>query len=531
MNHDAAVHRRSGRATPGSAGVKPATVNLAVINLGDHAITVAEVVRVARQRATVTLGEGARARVAAAREVVERLAQSSAPIYGVNTALGANTGAPIAPADRSAYQKRAVHARAVGVGAPFPVDTVRAAMFSRAAGMAVGGSGVSPEVLDALLAMLNAGVHPRVPSKGSIGVADLASLSHLALPLLGEGQAEYQGILYPGAEALTRAGLSPITLAAKDGLALISSNAATVGHAALVLTDCSRALDALNVAAALSFEGFRANLSPLDPRVHAARPARGQVFIARRLSTLLQGSTLYSPNAARRVQDPLSLRCVTQVHGAAAAMLWRSRDDIELELNSATESPLVLTETNEMLSNGNFHIAELALGFDALGLSLAQIALLCVERCQRLYSPAYSGLPLQLTRRGPEHSGFATLQKTLTALYNELRHLANPASLDCLPVSEAVEDHASMAANVVAKTAAMVPNLRYLAAIELLSAAQAIDLRGTGRETLGEGARVAYDAVRSRVPLLDEDRPLGPDAETVAALIADDKVGVVDLLA
>jgi histidine ammonia-lyase len=225
------------------------------------------------------------------------------------------------------------------------------------------------------------------------------------------------------------------------------------------------------------------------------------------------------------------LRCVTQVHGAVLELLWRTRDGVEMELNSATESPLVVVDTGEMLSNGNFHLAALALGFDALGLALAQAALLCVERCQRLYSPAFSDLPLQLTRHGPEHSGFATIQKTLTALYNEVRHLANPASLDCLPVSEAVEDHASMATNVVAKTAAMVPNLRYLAAIELLTAAQAIDLRGTDPRTLGAGARAAYTAVRGRVPVLDEDRPLGPDAEAIAALIAKAGIGCSDLLA
>jgi histidine ammonia-lyase len=184
-----------------------------------------------------------------------------------------------------------------------------------------------------------------------------------------------------------------------------------------------------------------------------------------------------------------------------------------------------------MLSNGNFHLASLALAFDALGLALAQSALMCVERCQRLYSPAFSELPLQLTRRGPEHSGFATIQKTLTAIYNELRHLANPASLDCLPVSEAVEDHASMASNVVAKTAAMVPNLRYLAAIELLTAAQAIDVRSTDPGTLGGEVRAVYAAVRKRVPVLDEDRPLGPDAEAIAALIAERGIGCTDLLA
>jgi histidine ammonia-lyase len=183
-----------------------------------------------------------------------------------------------------------------------------------------------------------------------------------------------------------------------------------------------------------------------------------------------------------------------------------------------------------MLSNGNFHAAGLALAFDALGLALAQVAMLCVERCQRMVSPAFSDLPLQLTRRGPEHSGFATLQKTLTAIYNELRHLANPASLDCLPVSEAVEDHAPMAANVVAKTGAMLPNLRYLAAIELLTAAQATDLRGTDATTLGAGARAAYAAVRERVPVLDEDRPLSPDVETIAALITAGGIGSEDLV-
>jgi histidine ammonia-lyase len=493
-------------------------------------VTIADVARVARGSAKVSLSEDARRHVAAARSVVDRLAESGVAIYGVTTALGANTGASIPAADLAAYQQRAVRARAVGVGPAFPTDVVRAMMFARACGMAVGGSGVSPLVLDALLAMLNAGVHPLVPSKGSIGAADLAPLSHLALPLLGEGRAEYRGDIVSGAEALRLAGLRPVSLAAKDGLALISSNAATVGHAALVLGDCSHVLDALNIASALTFEGFRANLSPLDPRVHEARPAPGQAAIAQRLRTLLSGSALWTPGAARRLQDPVSMRCVAQVHGAALEALWRARDEVELELNNATESPLVLADPDAMLSNGNFHAAGLALAFDALGLALAQVAMLCVERCQRMVSPAFSDLPLQLTRRGPEHSGFATLQKTLTAIYNELRHLANPASLDCLPVSEAVEDHAPMAANVVAKTGAMLPNLRYLAAIELLTAAQATDLRGTDATTLGAGARAAYAAVRERVPVLDEDRPLGPDVETIAALITAGGIGSEDLV-
>ncbi|HTP98654.1 MAG TPA: histidine ammonia-lyase [Casimicrobiaceae bacterium] len=498
------------------------------IALAGGGVRIADVVRVARRDAPVALAPGTLARVAAAREAVDRLAASDTLVYGVTSALGANTGKPIAESERVAYQLRAVRARAVGVGPRHPRDVVRAMLFARAAGMAMGGSGASPEVLEALVAMLNAKVHPVVPSRGSIGVADLAPLSHLALPLVGEGEAEHGGDVIPGAEALRRASLSPIELAPKDGLALISANAATVGHAALVLSDCAEALDALDVSAALAFEGFRANLTPLDPRVQAARPARGQVEIAERLRELLAGSALWQPSAARRVQDPISFRCVTQVHGAALSALRTARDDVELELNSAADSPLAVD--GELLSNGNFHVPALALAFDGAGLALAHAAHLCVARCQRLYTPAMSGLPLQLTTLGPEHSGFATIQKTLTALANEIRHLANPASLDSLPVSEAVEDHAPMTANVVAKTAAIVPLLHVISAIELLSAAQAIDLRKLDRAALGRGAAAAYDAVRTLVPMLVEDRPLGSDVETAAAMIAAGRLPLRDLL-
>lgn len=498
------------------------------IALAGGGVRVADVVRVARGATRVALTPEAHARVARARAVVEALAASDTPIYGVTSALGANTGKVISQAERDAYQLRAIRARAVGVGPKRPREFVRAAMFARAAGMACAGSGVSPGVLQMLIAMLDAGVHPVVPSRGSIGVADLAPLSHIALVLVGEGEAEHGGSILPGAEALARASLAPVTLGAKDGLALISANAATVGHAALVLHDCAQALDALNVAAAASFEGFRANLSPLDPRVQAARPARGQRATAARIASLLEGSALWKAGAARRVQDPLSFRCATQVNGAALAALLTARDDVEIELNHAADSPLVIADANAMLSTGNFHVPALALAFDGLGLALSHCAALCVARCQRMVSPGLSGLPLQLTLHGPEQSGFATIQKTLTALANEIRLLANPASLDAVPVSEAVEDHAPMAANVVDKTARMVPLLRELAAIELLTAAQAIDLRPVAVESLGEGVRAAYQAVRTRVQRLDEDRPLGPDVDTIAAAL--DALPAVDLL-
>ena len=501
------------------------------VTLAGRGVTIADVVQVARDARPVVLGAEARARVAAARAVVDRLVDSDVPVYGLTTALGANTGKAIAVGERDDYQLSAVRARAVGVGAAQPTAVVRAMMFARLAGMAVGGSGVSPGVLDALLKMLNAGVHPVVPSIGSIGVADLPALSHLALPLVGEGEAEFRGERLSGDQALAQAGLARVTLSAKDGLALISSNAATVGQAALVLHDAGVALDHLNVMAALSCEAFRANTSPLDLRVQAARPARGQQAVAARLRELLEGSQLFVPGAARRVQDPLSLRCITQVHGAALSALLLARDDVELELNSAADSPLVCVDSSTLISNGNFHIPALALAFDGLALALAHVALLCVMRCQRLYNPALSGLPLQLTTLGPAHSGFATVQKTLCALHNRVRHAANPVSLDSLPVSETVEDHAPMAANAVDRIGTILEALRYLAAIEWLSAAQAVDLRPLPMASMGRGAAQAQAALRRTIPMLVEDRPLGPDIEAAAALLAQGAVPTADLLA
>ena len=492
------------------------------VRVGDGAITIEQLCAVARDRREVVLTDAARERVSRARAVVERAAQGATPVYGVNTALGANTGQPIAVDDLDAYQRRAVRARAVGIGEPYDTASVRAMLFARVAGMAAGGSGVSPHVLDSMVALLNRKVHPIVPRIGSISVADLPQLSHLALPLIGEGLAEVNGEILAGADALARAGLAPVKLGAKDGIALISANAATVARAALVADDATRLLDSWLAAVALTCEGFRANLSPLDSRAIAARPARGQEHAAQRLGELLHGSALHAPNAARRVQDPLSLRVVAQVHGAAHWLCHEAREQIEIELNSAAESPLVIAHDDIMLSNGNFHVPALALTLDALAMALAQVTSLAVQRCQRMMAPAFTGLPLQLTRHGPAHSGFATIQKTLTALWARVRHLANPASLDFFPVSEGVEDHATFALQVAEKLGELVANARYVVAIELMIGAQALDLRGPGTTTsLGVGARAAHERVRERIEALDQDRPLGPDADSLEAAVRD----------
>ena len=493
---------------------------MSVVRIGAARLRIADVVDIARNGTKVELDPEARARVDEARALVLRLAQGDAAIYGVNSALGANTGQRLAPADLADYQLRAVRARAVAAGERYDRASVRSMMAARIAGMAAGGSGVSPRVLESLIAMLNRGVHPVVPRHGSIGVADLPQLSHLALPLVGEGFAEYEGNVLSGNEALARAGLSPAALGPKDGLALISSNAATVGRAALVAQEAMALSSAWRSAIALSFEAFRANVSVLDPRVVAARPAAGQVRVAEQLRDLLAGSALFGEGAARRVQDPLSFRVVAQVHGALASALANAHEQIEIELNSAAESPLVITSDGAMLSNGNFHVPALALAFDTAAIALAQATSLGAERVIRFMSPAFTDLPLQLTRHGPAHSGFATLQKTLTALWSEIRLRANPGSLDFLPVSEGVEDHATMALGTVEKLAEMLARARYVIAIELVVAAQAIDLRGLPLDGIGKGPRQAYAAVRDRVSALDVDRPIGPDVDAIAELVA-----------
>ena len=496
------------------------------IEPGIDRVGIADVVRVARGRTIVTIAPAVVERLQRAREVVERAAEGDQSIYGLTSALGANTGLALAPEERTHYQMRAVRARAVGVGPAMREDQVRAAAFARIAGMAQGGSGVSVAVYQALVDALNRGLYPCVPAWGSIGVADMPPLAHLALVLIGEGEAFVDGCRVAGAAALAHAGLLPVALGVKDGLALFSANAITVGRASLVLHDLADTFDRLDDIVALSYEGFRANVSPLDLRAQAARGAPGQALAAARLRESLAESGLFAPDAARRVQDPLSYRCVAQVHGSALDALARAVLHVEIELNARADNPLVDAATGAIFSTGNFHIPGLAIAHEALGLSIAQVGAMLVERCTHLLAPASSDLPLQLTRHGPQQSGFATVQKTLTALLNDLRHLANPACLDFLPVSAGIEDHAPMAFKCVTKLADMRERLVYLAAIEAVIAAQAVDLGPPEvHATLGQGARRVYESVREQVPFLDDDRPLGPDIERVASWLLGGNAG------
>jgi histidine ammonia-lyase len=488
------------------------------VEVGERALTIADVVEVARNRAPVRLAASVAPRLQRARAVVETFAAGDRAVYGLNTGLGAAVDTALARDDLAKFQHRALMARAVGVGDFLSAEDVRATLFVRLAGIARGASGLSPALAEVIAAMIEKGVHPRVRQIGTLGEADLAPLAQLFLPLAGAGEAELGGKILGGAEALRQAGIAPPPLESKDAIALINANAFSVAAAALTHHDAALALEALTAAGALSFEAFRANLSPLDPRLSALRPAPGQVDGSRRLLRLLDGSDLLQGGRARRVQDPLSFRCLAPVIGAAFDQLARAAGAIEADLNGAGDSPAVLVDDGEMLSSVNFDTTALALAFEGLGLALAHAAATTVFRISKLMSPQFSELPRFLTPHGGSRTGFATVQKTASALEAEIRHLSLPLGPMTAPVADGTEDYAPMTPRVIEKTRAIVYRLTRLAAVELVVAAQAVDLRGDCK--LGVGTHRVHAFVRDHVPALDEDRPTGAEFERLAQTIA-----------
>lgn len=482
---------------------------------GETPLTVADVERVAREGAPVRAAPEVAPRLARARAALDRAAAGGQAIYGYNTGLGAKSGTAV-EGDAAAFQLMFLDGRSVGMGPPLPSSLVRAAMLARAAGLANGGSGLSPDLFDALVAALNAGVHPVMPGLGSIGAADLGLMAPLGQMLVGRGLAEYRGATMPAAEALAAAGLAPAILAPKDGLSLISAASVSVGHGALVAAQARRLAERQLDAAALTLEGLGGNPAIFDPRIQAARPAPGQAEAAAGLRARLAGSRLY--DAPVPLQDPLSLRCVASIHGALTTAVAAAAAAVELELAAAADNPLVVAEDGFVASTGNFHGPALALAFEALGLAVGQAAVAAAARFTQLTGSGRNGLPRNLSRRGGASAGFVSLQKTAAALLAGIRHAAQPVVLDVVPVSEGVEDHATQAPLVVAKTERILDLWRRLVALETLAAAEAVDCRGGAG--LGGGTAAVQAWLRGLVAPLDADRPLGAEAERVAAALA-----------
>lgn len=493
-----------------------------MIELDGAGLRLEDLEDIADRHAPVALAPRAGAAVDAARAVVDAHASGDAPVYGINTGFGSLAEVKIAKDALGELQRNLLRSHAAGVGELLPERAVRAMMALRANVLAKGFSGVRRATLDRLIAALNARVHPLVPSRGSVGASgDLAPLAHLSLVLIGEGHATVGDDPAPlgGREALARAGLEPIDLAAKEGLALINGTQASAAVAALALLGAERLARAADIAAALSIDALRGSFHPFEARLHDPRPHPGQVAAAANLLALLQNSAINrSHENCGRVQDAYSMRCAPQVHGAARDALGHARATLAIEANAATDNPMVFADTREIVSGGNFHGAPVAIASDVIALGLVQLATISERRSDRLVNPALSGLAPFLTRDSGLHSGYMMAQVTAAALASELKTLAHPASADTIPTSANREDHVSMSMAAALKAERALQLATRVVAVELLLACQAIDLLAP-LATSAPLARV-HASVRARVPTLAVDRPPSPDIEAIAALIA-----------
>jgi histidine ammonia-lyase len=491
-----------------------------VIELDGHSLTLEQLVAIAHDAAPVAISADARARVAAARAVVDEFAGRETPTYGINTGFGNFAEVKIPHDSLSQLQVNLLRSHAAGVGEPLPVPVVRAAMALRANVLAKGYSGIRLDTLDLLVALLNRGIHPLVPSRGSVGASgDLAPLAHIALVLIGEGHVVDSTGVIDGRSALARAGLTPAALGPKEGLALINGTQPSTALLGLAVAAAHQLARAADIAAALSIDGLQGSTTPFDPRTHAARGSATQSASAANLRALLEGSGINAAHAnCGRVQDAYSMRCAPQVHGAARSACRFAHDVFTAEANAATDNPMVFADTREILSGGNFHGAPVAVAADLLCIGIAQLATISERRSDRLVNPALSGLPAFLTRQGGLHSGLMMAQVTAAALTSELKTLAHPASVDTIPTSGNKEDHVSMSMAAALKAMRAVELATRVLAIELLCGCQAIDLLAP-LTTSPPLVRV-HAGIRAHVPTLDEDRPPAPDIETIATLIA-----------
>jgi len=494
-----------------------------VVELG-RSVSLDDLVAVARRGRPVTLHPDARIAMQAARAAIDAVTDGgdTAPrVYGVNTGFGALAETRIGVADVRKLQHNLLRSHACGVGEPLPEEVVRAMMLLRAQVLALGHSGVRPVLVDTLVAMLNAGVHPIIPAQGSVGASgDLAPLAHLALVLIGEGEATHAGVRLPGAEALGRAGITALQLEAKEGLSLINGTQLMLAYGVLCLDDARNLVTVADLAGALSLEALQGSSRPFDARVVGVRPHPGALATAANLRALLADSEIAeSHRDCNKVQDPYSLRCMPQVHGASRDAFTWVAEVFAREVNSVTDNPLVFLDGGlDVVSGGNFHGQPLAIALDLLAIAVAELANISERRVEQLVNPALSsGLPPFLAPNTGLDSGYMIAQVTSAALVSENKVLCHPSSVDSIPSSAGREDHVSMGATGALKCARVVANVTWCLAIEAMVAAQGIDVRSPLKP--GHGVGAVHAALRAEVPTLEGDRTLGPDIARVAELV------------
>jgi len=488
---------------------------------GEH-LTLGDLYRIV-DSAPTEIAPVAREKMNASRAVIERLIESDAAVYGVTTGFGKMASARISHKEIRHLQLNLVRSHACGVGTPLSEDATRAMLALRANAIAKGFSGVRPMVAETLVAMLNQGVHPVIPSQGSVGASgDLAPLAHLAQVTIGEGEAIHQGRRMAGGDAMRAAGIAPLVLEAKEGLALLNGTQAMLALLALALRQAEIAIDTADVATALSLDALRGSPTAFDARIAKLRPHAGQAVTARNVERLNRGSEIReshrSPAKDSRVQDPYSLRCAPQIHGAVRDALAHVRATVTIELNSATDNPLVFAESGDVISGGNFHGQPLAMAADHMAVALATLGGISERRLEQMTNPQTSQLPAFLVREAGLNSGFMILQVVAAALASEMKALAASHSVDSIPTSANQEDYVSMGMGAARRLAPLLANLRTILAIELLAACQGIDLLAPLQP--GPASRTAYDIVRAISKTVDVDRSLAPDIEAVGKAIA-----------
>ena len=489
-------------------------------------LALADVWAVAFDHAPVGLADSAKERMQAARDLVERAVHGKQEhTYGVNTGFGRFVSRSIPEELTEELQVRLLRSHACGVGEPYPDEIVRAAMLLRANALAKGFSGSRVQTVELLVECLNRGLLPHVPSRGSVGASgDLAPLAHLALPLIGEGEAWIEGERLPGGDALAAAGLEPVRLEAKEGLSLVNGTQFMAAYGALGLIRALRAAKTADIACAVSVEALQGSRTSFLPQIHAARPLRGQGDSAANLLRLLEDSAINESHRwCDKVQDAYSLRCAPQVHGASRDLLEYVSYTVTTELNAATDNPLVLVEDELLVSNGNFHGQPLAFSLDALSMAVSELADISERRIERLVNPSLSGgLPAFLTGDGGLNSGFMIPQYVAASLVSENKVLAHPASVDSIPTSAGQEDHVSMGNAAGLKAWQVLANVERVLAIELLAGVQGVEFLAPLQP--GTGVRAAREVVRSLSPRLRDDRSLSGDIEAVAEAVRDGSV-------
>ena len=493
------------------------------IMIGEGKLTMEELVAVARKGCPVEISEAAIAKIAKSRETVERCVSEGRVVYGITTGFGKFSDVHISEEDTFALQENLVMSHSCGVGDPMPEEVVRAMMLLRVNALSVGNSGVRLLTLNTLVDMLNKGVIPVVPKKGSLGASgDLVPLAHMSLTLLGMGEAFYQGERMPSAEALKKAGINPIRLTAKEGLALTNGTQAMCAFGSLAVEDARLLMKTSDVIAALTMEGLTGIIDAMDERVHAVRQQPGQMACAANLRQLLAGSKCVTKQGEKRVQDAYALRCIPQVHGPCRDSIEYVTGIITREINAVTDNPLIFPETDDAISGGNFHGEYMSMALDFLGIAAAELADISERRIERMVNPKLNDLPAFLTPDGGLNSGFMIPQYTAAALVSENKVLAHPACVDSIPSSANQEDHVSMGMTAARKAREIIFNTLNVLAIELLCAAQAMEFGN--KEGMAPATRAVYDEVRKVVAPLEKDRILYTEINKCAELI---KSGVI----